>query len=125
ELIERAGLNPWAALAPSTITVAAFGVFLEKFCFRRFVGDFNRTVMVCVAITIVLQTAVNIMAGGQIQALPHFIEGVLKVGIVTVSYQRILTFAMGAIFLAVILWFVNRTKSGQQMQAIAENMEGA
>ena len=125
ELAGRLGLNTWLALALSTIAVAAFGVVLEKFCFRRFVGDFNRIIMVCVAITIVLQTSVNIMEGGQLLALPQFVKGVFKAGPVTVSYQRILTFAIGASFLAAILWFVNCTKWGQQMKAIAQNMEGA
>jgi branched-chain amino acid transport system permease protein len=49
----RMGLNPWAALFLAAVIVAAFGAFLEKFCFRPFVGDFNRIVMVSVGITTV------------------------------------------------------------------------
>ena len=42
-----------------------------------------------------------------------------------VSYERIVTFAIGATLLGAIIWFVNRTKWGQQMQAISQNMEAA
>jgi branched-chain amino acid transport system permease protein len=124
-LIMALGLNQWLALLLTTLMVAAFGVFLEKFCFRPFVGDFNRLVMICVAIAVVLQTAVNIIAGTKTLALPPFIEGLLTVGRVSVSYERIVTFTIGAVLLGAIIWFVNRTKWGQQMQAISQDMEAA
>ena len=124
-LIAALGFNQWIALLLATLIVAAFGVFLERFCFRPFVGDFNRTVMICVAITVILQTSVNIIAGTRILALPPFVEGVFRAGLLSISYERIVTFAIGAVLLGVIIWFVNRTKWGQQMQAISQNMEGA
>ena len=124
-LIRALGINPWVALLLTTLLVASFGVFLEKFCFRPFVGDFNRTIMMCVVITMVLQTAVNIIAGTQILSLPPFIEGIFRIGPVSVSYERIVTFAIGDILLGIIVWFVHRTKWGQQMQAISQNIEGA
>ena len=51
-LIMALGFNQWVALVLTTLILAGFGVFLEKFCFRPFVGDFNRTVMICVTITV-------------------------------------------------------------------------
>jgi len=121
----RMGLNPWTSLLLATLIVAAFGAFLEKFCFRPFVGDFNRIVMVSVAITTVLQTVVNIWEAGEVLTLPPFVGGVFRLGRFSVSYQRMLTFAIGAGLLGVASWFVSRTKWGQQMQAIAQNMEAA
>jgi branched-chain amino acid transport system permease protein len=123
--ITALGFNQWIALLLATLIVAAFGVFLERFCFRPFIGDFNRTIMICVAITIVLQTTVNILVGAKMLALPPFIGGVFRAGPVSVSYERIVTFAIGAVLLGVMLWFVNKTKWGQQMQAISQDMEGA
>lgn len=119
------GLNQWVALLLATLIVAAFGVFLERFCFRPFVRDFNRTIMICIAIVIVLQTTVNVMVGTRIMALPAFVEGIFRAGPVSVSYERIITFAISAVLLGMMLWFVNRVKWGQQMQAISQNMQGA
>ena len=119
------GLNKWVALLLSTIVVALFGVFLERFCFRPFAGNFNRIIMVCVAITVILQTAVNIIVGTKTLALPAFVEGVLRAGSISVSYQRIVTFTIGVGLLGAIVWFVNRTKWGKQMQAISQDREGA
>jgi branched-chain amino acid transport system permease protein len=124
-LISAMGINQWVALVITALVIGAFGIFLEKFCFRPFVGDFNRIIMVCVALTVVLQTGVNILVGTQILSLPPFFEGILRVGPVSVSYERIGTFAIGAFLLGIVVWFVNRTKWGQQMQAISQDIEGA
>ena len=119
------GVNPWVALLLATLIVAAFGVFLEKFCFRPFVGDFNRTIMICVAITMILQTTVNIMVGTKVLALPAFAEGIFRLGSFSISHERIVTFTVGIVLLSFVIWFVNRTKWGKQMQAISQNLEGA
>ena len=124
-LIVGMDINRWLALLLSILIVAAFGVFLEKFCFRPFVGNLNRTIMVCVAIMIILQNTVNIMLGTRQLAIPPFADGFLRAGPISVSYERIVTFSIGAILLVVITWFVNRTGWGQKMQAISQNMEGA
>ncbi|MGD0915432.1 MAG: ABC transporter permease [Thermodesulfobacteriota bacterium] len=125
EIITSLGFNPWAALTMSVLVMAAFGALLEKYFFRPFVGNFNRTMMVCIAIIIVLQTSINILEGGKVQALPAFVDGILKAGPVSVSYQRIVSFLLGMILLGVVSWFVNRTRLGHQMQAISQNMKGA
>lgn len=119
------GLNHWLALAVTTLIVAFLGVFLERFCFRPFKGDFNRITMVGVAITVILQTAVNILAGTRNLVIPSFAEGVFSVGRFSVSHERVVTFAIGAVLLCAIVWFVSKTRHGQQMQAIAENVIGA
>lgn len=124
-LAQAMGLNQWLALMVTTLVLAGFGVLLERYCFRRFAGDFNRTITACVAIAVILQTAINIMAGTKTQALPPFVEGMFRCGPLAVSYERIVTFFSGAALLVAIIWFVNKTRYGQQMQAIAQNAEGA
>lgn len=119
------GLNSWAALLVSTAIFALFGVFLEKFCFRPFVGNFDAAVLVCVGITVVLQNIVNDMLGTQVMAVPLFVRGVFRAGLVSVSYERMLTFAIGGVLTAAIILFVRGTTSGQRMQAITQNREAA
>lgn len=119
------GLNHWLALLLATLIVGAFGVLLERFFFRRFVGDFNLIIMVCVVIVVVLQTTVNIMVGNRTMAIPPFAEGVFRTSLFSISYEKMVTFSAGAILLGAIIWFVNRTSIGQQMQAIAQHRRGA
>ncbi len=124
-LIRLLGFNQWLSLLITTGALAAFGVVLERCCFRPFVGDFNRTVMICVAVTVVLETGVNIIAGTKVLALPPFVPGDAVFGRFAVSWERISTFAIGAVLLGGTIWFVNRTKWGRQMQAISQNAEAA
>lgn len=124
-LIAGLGFNHWLAFVAATVVVALLGVFLERVCFRPFVGDFNRSVMICIALTVFFQTTINIMAGAKTLALPPVAEGVLRFGPISLSHERIITFAIGAVLLVGFILFVNKTKWGQQMQAIAQNTEGA
>jgi branched-chain amino acid transport system permease protein len=119
------GINHILAMAMSVVIVSGLGLLLERFCFRPFVGDFNRTVMICVALTMILTTTVNIIIGTQQLAIPTFAEGLFKFAGYSVNWDRILTFAIGVVVLALTTVFVNKTRWGQQMQAISQNMEGA
>jgi len=124
-LISLTGMNQWLALVLTTVIVAALGVFLEKYGFRPFVGNFNGTLMISIAIIVFLETTINILTGERQLALPPFAEGVVKVGSVSISVERIVTAAVGIVLLAVMMWFVNRTRLGRQMQAIAQHRYGA
>jgi len=119
------GINQWVGFALVVIIISAFGLFLEKFCFRPFIGDFNRQIMVCVALTAFLTTTVNVVIGSQKYVIPSLVEGILDAGQYSVSWDRILAFGIGAITLLAILLFINHTRWGWQMQAITQNREGA
>jgi branched-chain amino acid transport system permease protein len=119
------GFNPWVSLVITIIIIAAFGLFLERFCFRPFVGNFNRTVMICVALTVILQTTVNLMVGTKNMDIPAFMKGIIRTDVFSISYERVYTFAIGALVLIIITWLVNRTMWGQKMQAISQNKAAA
>ena len=124
-LIVGLGINHWIAIPLIMVIIAAFGLFMEKFCFRPFVGDLNRTIMICVAITVILTTTVNIGWGTKSLGVPTFVVGALSAGSFSVRWDRIVTCIIGIVILVLITLFVNRTKWGQQMQAISQNMEAA
>jgi branched-chain amino acid transport system permease protein len=119
------GLNLWVSMLLSVLIVASLGLFLEKFCFRPFFGDLNRTIVVCIGIIVVLETTVNILVGTSTRSLPAFVPGILKAGTISVSAERLVTFIIGAALLWVTIWFIRNTKPGQQMQAVSQNVEGA
>ena len=119
------GLNSWLALLISVAVMVIFGLFLEKYCFRPFVGNFNAAVVVCIAITTILQTSVNLLAGTKNLAVPNFVKGILKTSLVSISYERLATFSVGVILVILIVWFVKKTRLGHQMQAITQDRIGA
>jgi len=119
------GLNQWLSLLLTVILVGAFGLFLEKYCFRPFFGNLNRTIVVCIAIIIILETTVNVTVGTLVRSLPAFVPGILRAGLISVSAEKLVTLMMGGSLLAAMVWFIRRTKLGQQMQAISQDVEGA
>jgi len=123
--ITQAGINHWIAFPLTVVLIGLLGIFLERFCFRPFLGDFNRTTMVCVAITVILSTAMNLWLGSQVIAIPAFIPGVVGVMPFATQWDRLLIFFSSAGILILVMLFVNRTKWGMQMQAISQNVEGA
>jgi branched-chain amino acid transport system permease protein len=119
------GLNEWISLLLSVIIVSAFGLFLERYCFRPFYGDMNSTIIVTIGIIVVLETTVNVTVGVYIRSLPSFAPGILRAGFISISAERLVTFLIGGALLAVMIWFIRNTKYGQQMQAVSQNVEGA
>jgi branched-chain amino acid transport system permease protein len=119
------GINQWLSLIIVVVIFAAFGLFLERACFRPFLGDFNRQIMIGVSLIAILETSVNILIGSQMYIIPTFVEGTLKAGAYSVSWDRLFAFGLGAVLLVLIILFVNKSRWGLQMQAITQNMEGA
>jgi branched-chain amino acid transport system permease protein len=118
-------INQWVALVLAVIAMGVLGLFLEKFAFRRFFGDMDRTIVLSIAIILVLETSVNVTVGTYTRTIPSFAPGHIGTGLVSISTERLVAFIIGASLLAIMLWFINKTKQGQQMQAISQSLVGA
>jgi len=123
--VAQIGISHWIAFPLTIITITALGIFLERFCFRPFIGDFNRQIMICVAITVILTTTMNIWLGTSNISIPTFVTGVLGSPPYSTRWDRVAAFVTGAIILVLVTLFVNRTRWGAQMQAVTQNLEGA
>jgi len=119
------GLNQWVSLLLAAIIIGLFGLFLEKFCFRPFFGDVNRTIVMTLALIIIIESAVNILVGTQVRSLPAFASGIIRTGGVSLSVERLVTFIISAALLLVLIFFIQKTKIGQQMLAVSQDSTGA
>lgn len=119
------GLNDWLSLALTVLIVSSFGLFLERFCFRPFFGDFDRSLVVGIGIVLILQTTIVVTTGQESRSIPSFVSGILRYGPISISLERLVTFAIGTGLLLVLVWFINNTKPGLQMRAIAQDYRGA
>lgn len=124
-LCARTGLNNWAAMLISAIVLAAVGVLMERCVFRPFQKEFDRVVMVSVAIMTMLQQLAVQVSGSQTIAIPKYASGNTALGVLSISNEKIITFVVGMILLAVTLYLVYRTKLGMQMEAISQDRMGA
>jgi branched-chain amino acid transport system permease protein len=123
-LVVRAELPGFVAFPLTVLAAAAFGILVEKFLFRPMGADFNRTKMVCIALSTILVTTFNLF-WDKVLAIPSFIEGTTGIGSYRVQSDRILAFGIGVVILVGIILFVDRSRWGAQMQAVTQNREGA
>ncbi len=125
ELAVVAGLNQWVSLFVSMMIVGSLGLFLEKFFFRPFLKDMNRIVIITLALIVILEATINVTVGSYIRRIPSFVPGVLRRGSISVSGDRLATFFVGSILLLGTILFIRKTKTGLQMLAISQDLDGA
>lgn len=119
------GVNQWVSLFLAAISIGLFGLFLERFCFRPFFGDVNRTIVVTLALIIIMESAVNILVGTQVRSVPPFATGVFKAGGISLSVERLVTCMISTVLLLFLIIFIRNTKTGQQMLAVSQDATGA
>ena len=124
-LCAKAGLNNWVAMLLAAIVLAAIGIVMERFVFRPFQTEFDRVVMVSVALMTMLQQLAVQVSGSQTISIPAYGNGVLDLGFMTLTNEKLITFRVGLILLIITLFIVYRTKLGMQMEAISQDRLGA
>jgi len=126
-LVVYAGANIYGALAGAMVACAIIGVLSVFVAIRPVPKDRPLAPLIStIGLTIVLQNLAVYFIGGQQLAFPETIKQTLyHVGPVTVSSTQI--FILGvAIGLMILLWlFIERTKMGRGIRAVAENHETA
>ena len=124
-LCDKAGMSNWVALLLATVIMALVGVLMERFCFRPFQKEFDRVVMVSVAIMTMLQQLAVQISGSQTISIPSYAQGSVDLGFMMITNEKLVTFAIGLVLLLITLFIVYRTKLGMQMEAISQDRLGA
>jgi len=119
------GINQWLSLVLAALVVGSFGLFLERFCFRPFFGDVNRTIIIALALIVILESTVNVLVGSYVRSVPSFAPGVIRRGGISLSVERLVTFIIGALLMLSLIFFIRKTKIGQQMLAVSQESIGA
>ena len=117
--------NPWVSLALTTVVTALFGLFIEKFCFRPFQLDFEKAIVMAVALVIILQTAANLTVGPTVKGLPPLLTKTFEFGGVTLKADRVMVLGICVLLLAGLTVFIRKSKAGQAMLAIAHDRDAA
>lgn len=119
------GLNYFVALVLAIILVGLGGVGLERVFLRRFRGDVEGALICTMAFILILQTAVKGVAGPSYKDISSPAPGVVKVFGARISWEAILVIGVSALLVVALLLFIRRTKTGQAMMAISEDLRGA
>jgi len=119
------GVSNWAALVISAVIMACFGFLLERFMFRLFFDDFDKIIMIGVALMTIITTFSTIASGTKTLVVSPFAVGSSSFGGFLVSNEKLLTFGIGLLLLLAALFMVNKTQLGRQMEAVSQDRFGA
>lgn len=123
--VAKLGLNFFASILIATFLVGGLGIFLERICFRPFRGDPDRSMTVAISLTLVIQSIVLFVAGGQPLSYPSPFTGVLRVFGVAIAWKRFVILLVGLALLVALFLFIRYSRRGQAMLAISQEREGA
>ena len=104
------------------------GVLLERLVIRHLMHRPLETLLATFGISIALQQLAKNIFGSQAVPLtsPSWLDGSLVFNdIVSISYIRIAIFVLAAIFFALLLYTLNRTRFGLEVRAVTQNPEMA
>jgi len=119
------GLNIYLALPLSMIIMAVFGIFMEKFIFRRFQNQLLAPIIASMGITMILTNVAIVSFGLYTRSVPRIADGSFQVFGGSFPKDRVIVTAITVFLLLMVTLFLKKFKSGQAMVAISQNREGA
>jgi branched-chain amino acid transport system permease protein len=113
------------AIILSMVAVGILGVLVERFLFRPFVGNMELTMIVSFGVMLILQAASLVSFGVRDKSFGSPFSGSIHMGGISLSEERMAVVICGVIFIAAMYLFIQRTKLGKAMRAVAQDMEAA
>lgn len=122
---QQAGLPFAAALVLAVFAMCIFGIFLDRILFRYLAGQFFVAVIVCLGLVFLIEGGAAMGFTEKQRALSSFVTGTVNLLGATLSIERIIVIIAGAIVMLGLFYFINHTKPGAAMRAVAQDSEAA
>jgi len=116
------------ALIASSVTLAILGALIEKFLFRPVIRRSKReesTMLLAAAIAFLFDAIILLVFGEKGHGVPKILNGVLNTGAIIVPYDRILVFGLAVVFIAGFMVFMQFSRTGRAMRALAQDRQAA
>jgi branched-chain amino acid transport system permease protein len=115
------------ALILSMIIIAGLGIFIERFLFKPFRGDLAPSFIVSLGLVMLLQTGALLTFGIEDQAAPTpaSFQGLVHIGSAVLSRERLYVILISIALMIGVWLFIQKTKHGQAMRAVAQDPEAA
>ena len=116
------------ALIASSVTLAILGAVVEKFLFRTVIKRSKReesTMLLAAAIAFLLDAIILLVFGEKQRGVPKILNGILNTGSLVIPYDKILVGVLAAVFIAGFMAFMQFSKTGRAMRALAQDRVAA
>ncbi len=84
-----------------------------------------KVMMITLGLALFLDNSYQVIFGARMKSLPSILEGSLEVGEFILAYQDIVIFIFSIGGILLFRWFLNNTRTGMSVRAVAQNPAGA
>ena len=128
-VVSQFGLPFIVGLLASGVALAIIGALVERFLFRSVIRNSKReesTMLLAAGIAFFLDAVILLAFGEKQRGLPKIVDGVLNWDFVIIMpYDRILIGALALAMVAVFILFMQHSKTGRAMRALAQDKVAA
>jgi len=128
-VVAQFGLPFIVGLLASGVALALIGALVERFLFRSVIRNSKReesTMLLAAGIAFFLDAVILLAFGEKQRGLPKIIDGVLNWDfIIIMPYDRILIGVLALALVAVFILFMQHSKTGRAMRALAQDKVAA
>lgn len=124
----QAGMPFVVALIASGVTLAIVGAIIEKFLFRTVIKRSSRdesTMLLAAAVAFFFDAVILLAFGEKQRGVPKILNGVFVSGPLIMPYDRMLVGAFALALIAAFMLFMQYTKPGRAMRALAQDRMAA
>jgi len=118
----------WAAFALALVLTALFGIIVERLAYRPLRNSPRISIMIsAIGASFLIQNLGIVLFGGRPKAFPidPIFAKIFKFGGVSVVSIQLIIPVVTLIFLAMLVYIVNNTKTGMAMRAVSKDYEAA
>lgn len=119
------GLNYFLSGAISIAATAGLGILMERFLFRRLLGQFLPSLVMSLGLLLAIEGGVWLRFGIISKAVPSPFRGMVKFLGVSVSYERLVVIIGGLLLIGGFFIFIRHTKAGKAIRAAEQDREAA
>ena len=128
-VVSQFGLPFILGLLASGVALAVIGALVERFLFRPVIRNSKReesTMLLAAGIAFFLDAVILLVFGEKQRGLPKIVDGVLNWDfIIIMPYDRILIGVLALALVAVFILFMQHSKTGRAMRALAQDKVAA
>ncbi len=122
------GIPAIIAIPAAAIAVAAIAAIVQKLTIApvmRQEGWAFSTIAVTLGLAIIMQNLALLLWGEQYQTVPYYVEGVVDLGFVLISWQRVLILGVSLVTIVAMTVLLKYSRFGRAVRATAQDAEAA
>jgi branched-chain amino acid transport system permease protein len=114
-----------ACLIIAALIVGILGMLVERTLIQPFRADEMSGMIATLAISVIIQNGAVLLWGPVPRAMPDIVTGTLAIGPFSFPWSRLVVIAAAALIFVVFWIFMQRTRLGRAMRAVAQDTETA